>query len=181
MDLGQRATGRKLWGALMVPLLLAGCHDRQEKKAEAAPGGNYAIANAEENAAPPAAEATRLANGAAPAGPYATAPMTAEDNAIPEAFHGRWGMVAGDCGPDASIAKGLVVITGRMLRFYESVGKPDVVRAPTPNRLEGRFSFSGEGESWEKDMVLEIKGDGGTLIRTEKKPTASFTYKKCAS
>lgn len=99
--------------------------------------------------------------------------------AIPAAFQGRWGMVPGDCGPDASIAKGLMVIDGAQLRFYESVGKPAVVTNPTPNRMEGRFTFTGEGMEWSKDMVLTLGGNDDRLVRSENNPKASYSYKRC--
>lgn len=98
-------------------------------------------------------------------------------NAVPDAFRGRWGMVPLDCGPDAAIAKGLMTVSGRELRFYESVGKPAVVNYPTPTRMEGRFSFTGEGMEWSKDMTLTVEGD--TLVRTERDPVARYTYTRC--
>lgn len=100
-------------------------------------------------------------------------------NTIPVAFHGRWGMVPADCGPDASIAKGLLTIDDAQLRFYESVGKPAVVTYPTPSRVEGRFAFTGEGMDWSKDMTLALEGSGDRLVRTEKDPVASYGYKRC--
>ncbi|HEX7874843.1 MAG TPA: hypothetical protein VF475_18165 [Sphingobium sp.] len=115
----------------------------------------------------------------APSEPPANSEPTVDPakHVIPAAFQGRWGMVPKDCGPDAAIAKGLMTVDGGKLRFYESVGKPAVVTYPTPMRMEGRFSFSGEGMDWSKDMVLSVKGD--TLTRTEKDPAASYTYTRC--
>jgi hypothetical protein len=111
-------------------------------------------------------------------GNFAAKENGAAAHAITAAFHGRWGLVPGDCGPDASIAKGLMVVDAEKLRFYESVGKPAVVTWPAPNRMEGRFTFSGEGMEWSKDMVLLLKDDK-TLVRTEKDPEQSFTYTRC--
>ncbi|MCE7798326.1 hypothetical protein LWE61_17450 [Sphingobium sufflavum] len=106
--------------------------------------------------------------------------LTAAEKAIPAGYQGRWGLVPGDCGPDASIAKGLMVVDGQQLRFYESVGKPAVVTNPTPNRMEGRFSFTGEGMEWSKDMVLTLEGNGDRLVRTESDPSARYAYRRCA-
>lgn len=106
-------------------------------------------------------------------------PGTPASNSIPAAFRGRWGMVPGDCGPDAAIAKGLMVIDAEKLRFYESVAKPTVVTWPTPTRVEGRFAFSGEGMDWDKDMAIEVQGNGDTLVRSEKDPAASYRYMRC--
>jgi hypothetical protein len=135
-------------------------------------------------------ESGMLAQGGAPAQqggapvtpgvPGSTAPSPSPvDNSVPVAFQGRWGMVPKDCGPDAAIAKGLMTVTRKDLRFYESVAKPAVVNYPTPMRMEGRFSFSGEGMDWSKDMVVSVEGD--TLIRTEKDPVVRYTYTKCTS
>lgn len=127
-------------------------------------------------------EATDAANSFSPEqvtnGMGATSAM---DKVIPAAFHGRWGMVPGDCGPDAAIAKGLMVVDGSQLRFYESVGKPAVITNPTPSSIEGRFSFTGEGMEWSKDMVITLEGDGDKLVRVESDPKASYTYSRCPS
>lgn len=109
------------------------------------------------------------------------APSGGEAGPIPQAFQGRWGLVAADCGPDKAAAKGLLTITGGMLRFYESVAKPANLSRPAPERLEGRFSFTGEGMEWSKDMSLGLRDNGATLVRTESDPVASYTYRRCAA
>ncbi|MET0362397.1 MAG: hypothetical protein ABW048_11695 [Sphingobium sp.] len=154
-------------------LSLAACGKAPEKKADDGPS---ASGNIVEEVAPEREGRNSFSPENAATG--ANAPSPAE-HAVPLAFHGRWGMVPGDCGPDAAIAKGLMTVDGKQLRFYESVGKPAVVTSPTPTRLEGRFSFTGEGMDWSKDMTLTLGGNGDTLIRTEKDPTASYTYKRC--
>ncbi len=157
-------------------LLLAGCNKPAEQAANSGESENSAPAN-QSVAEKPIAPAPNsfspedAANG--------TAAGSAADKVIPAAFQGRWGLVPGDCGPDASIAKGLMVVDGKQLRFYESVGKPAVVTNPVPNRMEGRFSFTGEGMDWSKDMVLTLEGDGDRLVRAEKEPKASYSYKRC--
>jgi hypothetical protein len=137
---------------------------------------NAAIANTVENAANGIAAPNEDAQANAAMNAAAGSPSVAA-RAIPAAFHGRWGMVAGDCGPDASIAKGLMTVDGEKLRFYESVGKPAVVTNPTPARMQGRFAFSGEGMEWSKDMTLTLDGD--SLVRTETDPAASYRYMRC--
>ncbi len=43
--------------------------------------------------------------------------------AIPAAFHGRWGMVPADCTSTKGDAKGLIIVDGTSIKFFESVGK----------------------------------------------------------
>jgi hypothetical protein len=100
-------------------------------------------------------------------------------NHIPSAFQGRWALVPDDCGPDASIAKGLMTIDGKQLRFYESVGTADGITSPTPTQIKGRFAFTGEGMDWSKSMSLTLGKDDTRLIRTEDDPTASYSYMRC--
>lgn len=156
---------------LAATLLLAACQDKPEQNSSVEAPVTEAPTNAAPDgmAMPPTGNAVTngTASGAAPSA-----------RAIPTPFHGRWGLVPGDCGPDAAIAKGLVTIDGEKLRFYESVAKPAVVTWPAPDRMEGRFAFTGEGMEWSKDMVLQLK-DSETLLRTEKDPAATYTYMRC--
>lgn len=159
--------------ATAAALFLTAC-DRTPEHREAV--NNAAITDSTPDEAPPPATNNSFSPEDAANGVGAASPA---ETAIPAAFHGRWGMVPGDCGPDASIAKGLMVVDGAKLRFYESVGKPAVVTNPTPSSMQGRFSFSGEGMEWSKDMVLTLKGDGSILVRTESDPKASYSYNRC--
>lgn len=157
--------------AALLLLPLAACHSEPEQK------GNVEAPVREANNAAPA----NIAVPDVPANATAGNAAGPSDNAIPAAFQGRWGMVRADCGPDAAIAKGLMVVDGEKMRFYESVAKPAVVSWPTPTRMEGRFSFSGEGMDWSKDMVVEVQGNNDTLVRTEKDPAATYRYTRCKS
>jgi len=156
---------------LAAPLLLAACTDKPAQT------GNVEapVVEAPTNEISSAAGTPPVANSVTKGTARRAEPS---EHAIPAAFQGRWGLVAGDCGPDAAIAKGLVVIDGEKLRFYESVGTPAVVTWPAPNRLEGRFSFIGEGMEWSKDMTLLLQ-DSDTLVRTEKDPVARYSYTRC--
>lgn len=151
--------------ALTAALLLASCKDAPEHEAGL------------DNAAIAFEEAQRTSTAQDPGAPGNEGTPPPALSGIPAAFHGRWGLVAGDCGPDVSVAKGLLTITSDMLRFYESVGKPTRLSHPSPDRLEGRFSFSGEGMEWSKDLTLRV--DGAKLIRNEHDPSASYTYTRC--
>jgi len=101
---------------------------------------------------------------------------------IPAAMRGRWGLVAADCTSTRGDAKGLLTITGDKLEFYESVGTLDTVMDAEPTRIRASFDFEGEGMNWEREVVLDVQDDGGTLIRREYGDEAApgpFRYTKC--
>ncbi len=105
-----------------------------------------------------------------------------ELDTIPPAFQGRWGLVAADCEPGRSDAKGLLTITAEKLEFYESVGVLDEVEEAAPNRILASFDFTGEGMSWERDMALELENGGSAMVRSELGAEAApdpFRYTKC--
>ena len=84
-------------------------------------------------------------------------------------------MVAADCEPGRSDAKGLLVIGDKTLRFYESVGTLKEQRPAIATSFAGLFAFTGEGQSWQKVITFTRTGD--TLKRAEKDGT--FTYQRC--
>jgi hypothetical protein len=96
---------------------------------------------------------------------------------IPAALQGRWGLTPADCMPGRADAKGLLVISAGDLRFYESRAVPAGNIAADADSISGDFAFTGEGQSWTKYQSLQLQKQG--LVRTETKPTASFTYAKC--
>ncbi len=95
--------------------------------------------------------------------------------AIPAAFHGRWGLVPADCTSTRGDAKGLLVIDADRLKFYESRATLRQVTESGPDRLQGVFAYSGEGQEWTANVTLTRQGD--TLTREE---DGRFTYKRCA-
>jgi hypothetical protein len=98
---------------------------------------------------------------------------------IPAALHGRWGMTPADCTSARGDTKGLLIVSGDALRFYESVARPNGDTRSSPNSISGDFDFTGEGMNWRKYQALELKD--GKLVRTESDPMASFTYARCTS
>ena len=46
---------------------------------------------------------------------------------IPAALHGRWGLTPGDCTKTRGDAKGLLVVSGDNLQFYEARAKPSAL------------------------------------------------------
>lgn len=103
-------------------------------------------------------------------------PGTPEASLIPSQYRGRWGMVAADCEPGRSDAKGLLTIGEKTLNFYESVGTLKEQRAAIATSFAGLFAFTGEGQSWQKVITFTRTGD--TLKRAEKDGT--FTYQRCS-
>ena len=120
-------------------------------------------------AAPPANEAQS-----------ATAPLLTPQSSparIPAALQGRWGLAPADCTSTRGDAKGLLVISGSDLRFYESRAVPSPGAEVRRDSIRGTFAFTGEGQSWTRFERLER--NGANLVRTESNPAASYTYAKC--
>lgn len=108
----------------------------------------------------------------------ATTPAAATTKAsIPTALQGRWGLTPGDCTSTRGDAKGLMVVSPEMIRFYESRAIPAPGVTADSNSVTGNFAFTGEGQSWTKFETLERHND--RLVRTESNPAASYTYAKC--
>lgn len=109
--------------------------------------------------------------------------MAANDNGpVPAAFHGRWGLVPGDCESGRGDAKGLLEISPDALIFYESEGRLSKLADQTPTRIRASFAFTGEGVEWTRDITLDLMDGGRTLIRSETgegAQSAPFRYKKC--
>jgi len=101
---------------------------------------------------------------------------TPEAAMIPGQYRGRWGMTAADCDQSRSDAKGLITIGERSIRFYESTAILKERRPAIATSFAGLFSFTGEGQSWQKVMTFTRTGE--TLKRAEEQGT--FTYRRCA-
>lgn len=107
--------------------------------------------------------------------------LVAQD-AVPDAMHGRWGLVALDCTSTLGDAKGLMTVGPRDIKFYESVAKIGMVNGATRNHIRAAFTFSGEGQTWTQDVVLDLREDGKTLVRRDYGPDAvpgPLEYTRC--
>jgi hypothetical protein len=102
-------------------------------------------------------------------------PTPVSSISFPMEMRGRWGMVANDCQPGRSDAKGLITIGEQSVYFYESVAKLTEHRPAIATSFSGVFAFTGEGQKWEKVMTFTQTGD--TLVRAEEE--GRFTYKRC--
>jgi len=103
-------------------------------------------------------------------------PPEAVSAAFPAQYHGRWGMVPADCTSTRGDNKGLITIGDTTVRFFEAVATLKEQRPAIPESFSGLFSFTGEGQNWQKVMTFTRTGD--SLKRAEEEGT--FTYKRCA-
>lgn len=104
-------------------------------------------------------------------------PAAARPGKIPVALRGRWGLSPADCTRQVSDAKGLILVNGDDLRFYESRAVPSAKVQTSANSINGPFDFTGEGRNWSQYEALELQR--GKMVRTERNPIATFTYVNC--
>ena len=133
------------------------------------------VGSAEVDVLPPDESATTPTNDLANGIDEPVAPTT---NAIPAAFHGRWGLSPGDCTSTRGDNKGLLTVAADRLTFYEARAVPTGDLEQTRTSVSGEFAFTGEGQNWKRHQVLEIRDS--KLTRTESNPMASYTYARCA-
>ena len=165
----------------LLALALAACQqhandtdiaiDNQVNAAEAA--------NADIEMLPPSEE-----GGAPVASANASVPLNdAEDDSenspstavIPAQYRGRWGLVAADCTSTRGDAKGLMTIGDKSIRFYESTASLREQRPANATSFSGTYSFTGEGQTWER--VVTLTRTGNTLKRAQ--ADGNFTYTHC--
>lgn len=164
--------------ATSLLLTLAACSSGGNDETQAVDNGVIVEENA---AAVPYASENASASGSTPASD-ASAPLA--KNAIPTVLRGRWGMVNNDCTTIHGDAKGLLEISATKLTFYESRGTLAKVSEIEPTRLRALYNFEGEGQSWQRDIVLEVQDGGQSLIRREYGDGAApenYHYTRCAS
>ncbi len=149
---------------------LAACTSEQAAQPEAAE--NVTIDPAAENSAAPVTKGTAPA--ADPDTPVSSKPI--EAGTIPAAFHGRWGMVPGDCTSTRGEAKGLLVIDANELRFYESRAVPRNIELRGPNEWRADLDYTGEGQTWSEKTIVTLSNGGKTLRRMADGP---WTYQRC--
>lgn len=109
----------------------------------------------------------------------AAAPLTTDGSIrIPAMFHGRWGITPADCISTRGDAKGLLIIDGTRMRFFESVAIPVSNTNSSEDSFSADYRFSGEGQTWQRFESLELQDK--RLVRTTSRPMASYTYAKCS-
>ena len=165
----------------LLALALAACQqpadtdisiDNQVNAAEAANAQIETLPPSEEGGAP-----TATTNAGAPLNEAQddseNSPSTA---AIPAQYRGRWGINANDCDARRSDNKGLMTIRENSIKFYESVASLQEQRPAIATSFSGTYSFTGEGQTWER--VVTLTRTGNTLKRADNE--GSFTYNRCS-
>ena len=95
---------------------------------------------------------------------------------IPAPFRGEWNAVLADCGTDLSDSA--LRISARDMAFYESVGQVSLVTETGPREIAVKARFTGEGETWTRDVRMQLSQDGQTL--TDVSPDVSrFARRRC--
>ena len=109
--------------------------------------------------------------------------VEAPTTSIPAALQGRWGLVPADCTSTRGDAKGLLQIDATMLRFYESRATLTRIVESDPSRIVADFAFTGEGQTWQRQVTLEAQDNGQALIRRESggedAMPGPLRYRKC--
>ena len=100
---------------------------------------------------------------------------------IPKPFQGRWALVPADCTSTRGDAKGLLIVEGSGLRFFESRATIDRIESNVPpTRLVASFDFTGEGMTWKRVMTLERSGNRLRRIeRGGEEGPVDLTYTAC--
>jgi outer membrane murein-binding lipoprotein Lpp len=163
--------------AALLALALAGCQ-REDPNNFAIDEGNSLNAEIETLPADESSlnnVAAAEANAAMPVPPAPVPPDQAQGATIPAQYHGRWGLVAADCTSTRGDAKGLITIGQTTVRFFEAVATLKEQRPAIATSFSGLFSFTGEGQNWEKVMTFTRTGD--RLKRAEE--AGEFTYTRC--
>jgi len=137
--------------ALPFFVLAAGCSRQPEP--EPAPSASLAAT----------VSATITAPSPAPRS-SAAAPVS---TAIAKAMQGRFGLGPADCTTTRGDDKGLLTISDKGLKFYESFARLAEPSENTPNRVVGRFAYQGEGMEWTRKASLDLKDNGKTLVLEE--------------
>lgn len=125
-----------------------------------------------ENSAPATGDGP-AASSSAPAGAMPVPPNP--DPPIPRLYHGRWGLVPADCTSRAGDAKGLMIVDGETIRFYESLATAQEELVGPEGSYTGRFAIAGEGQQWQ--AVMRFTRSGDTLTRSQ--DGSSYHYSRC--
>lgn len=101
-------------------------------------------------------------------------------NTVPARFHGAWDADTGTCDP-ASDRR--LEIAANTIEFYESQGAVTAVSDTRDGSTIIDLAIEGEGEQWNRAMVLKVTGEGdGQRLNLREKGYAdyeSLTLKRC--
>ena len=154
-------TRNPYWIALAMLMMLGACSPEGEDNRSAS--GNGMIVNENAVAKAPDNQTVTIPSDENQAG----VGEAQQASTIPTALRGRWGMVKNDCTSLHGDAKGLLEISASRLDFYESRGTLAKISEIEPTRVRATFDFEGEGQSWQRDVLLEVQDSGQSLVRRE--------------
>lgn len=165
------------WTLPTAALLLAACgggKDDRESARASAEAPTAPVEPAPPLPAPPGpgagpgdADLDYVADPALPPPAAPDAGVGTGDQAIPAAIRGRWALKAADCTARKGTDLSALVIDAKTLRFFESAGDLARARDHRANRIIADFKFSGEGEQWDRLMLLGLADGGKTLVRRD--------------
>lgn len=188
MRLGNGSASSTGLGLMAATLLLAACsggNDEQPPTETAEKAAPARVAPTQPAAAEPVPADADLTYAADPALAPPAAPeagIGSGAKAIPAAIQGRWALDAGDCAARAGTDLTALVIDAKTLRFFESAGDLARVRERSANRIVADYKFSGEGEQWDRLMLLALVDGGKTLVRRDYGEGAApepMRYRRC--
>ena len=118
------------------------------------------------------------------------APPPGSDNAIeprpaeiPEPMRGAWGMSEADCANESGVAAGMIEISSGSIQFYESTAQLESIAEAGEGSVRATFAFTGEGETWQREMRLDLRESGQALVRSDFGEDAivePMQYRRCA-
>lgn len=161
---------------LALVILLAACNsERRDKEGDSRPG---VVTNIIDQSVPDADDMPAADNRITPVEPRSDLdegqPQQTGKGPIPATLQGQWAGVTARCG-DRSDDLELTIDPGKLI-FHESVGAVDQVE-----RKDGgyavRASFTGEGQSWTRTVMLRPSADGRTLTMIN--DGTAVTRKRC--
>ena len=150
---------------LALPLALAACG---QQAGEPAP-------EASETAIPVEPDGG-IGDGAGPPSPSDTVGIP--EQGIPVAVQGSWGLTQADCTSTRGDAKGLLRVSPTTLTFYESVGRLGTIKDRSDTSIRADFGFTGEGMTWTREVALETRDGGKTLVHRIQ-PDEQWEYTRC--
>lgn len=124
----------------------------------------------------PPSEADAQANAANEAVTAPDAPEKAgAATEIPRTFRGAWDRDAAACAAASELR---LEVSADRLHFHESVGRVTYVRSERPDEAFVSIAFEGEGERWNRDLLLSLEGDGSLTVTQLDEPPV--TRVRCA-
>ncbi|PZD75316.1 hypothetical protein C1752_00385 [Acaryochloris thomasi RCC1774] len=95
---------------------------------------------------------------------------------IPKQFQGEWNADLAQCGSEGS--DGRLEIKAKQVLFYESSGPIQDITSDGDRNLTGTVELSGEGETWQTELELQLSEDKSAL--TQIMDDNSFVRYRCS-